>query len=202
MVSLHSSNTAIVDIDPDDSSRSFSFSVLGTTITTTETWTAPGGGVLEFTGLEEGVNYTLERMITNDSEYHWTELEFELFPPDTNPNASDDPFPEYRPEGYLNSSNIDGLSFAQNSEVPRGSDMFDTWTADEFANRDLLNFSDPLEENIGSTFMVVYGLRDFQTAVNDGFLVYGLDPTHLPEPGPLALLGLMLAGLAFVRRSF
>ena len=78
--------------------------------------------------------------------------------------------------------------------------MFQLIFADEDADRDRLFFTDPISVNLGSTFGVVFGLRDFQTRFNDGFLVYGLS-TALPEPGSMALLSMLLAGVAFIRRS-
>ncbi len=94
----------------------FSFSVVGTTFTVNETWTSNGPGMLRFSGLEAGVNYTLVKEITNNTGTAWTRFANELLDPAGQQNDTDRdvlPYPAFVPPGYTTSNDFDGLSFAQ-----------------------------------------------------------------------------------------
>ena len=218
VLSLHTSNQAI-------DGPSFAWEVEGTNITTFETWSGIGDGVLQFENLDHGVNYTLRRNITLPAGIGWLEFTNELLDPvgpafDPGNDAMDSEFPPFVPEGFSASNNHDGLSFAQGGGVPRLSDVFDTVVPDELAGRDFLHFfnelgvlpqaqgTPPVEpEPATGTFFVEFGLRDFWgvgqglrlEGSNNPFLLYGI-ATVVPEPGALACLGLGLIALAFVRR--
>src|SRR5678815_3136939 len=60
---------------------SISVSVVGTTITIEETWTSAGPGFLRIQGLEPRVDYTVQKVITNNSGVAWTRLANEILEP-------------------------------------------------------------------------------------------------------------------------
>ncbi len=164
-ISLHSSNVGI---------GSMSFVVSGTTITITENWTSSGIGVLEISGLE-GVetNYTIVKVINNNSGTAWTRFANELLDQTnqgfdgTDPN----PQPSFVPVGYSTSNDNDGLSFAQGSGLPRTSTVFGSTLVDELSDaRDFIDFfNGSLNTGFADTAMT-FGLRD-NSLVNNPFLL-------------------------------
>ena len=177
----------------------FSFSVVGTTITINETWTNANNVFLRFSGLDEGVDYTVIKRITNNSGFTWTSIANELLDPVLDP---EDPRPQpgFVPVGFSTSSDQDGLSFAQGSGLPRTSSVFPTVVSDELT--DARDFIDFLGANVASgapLFTLTFGLRDSNVAANEPFLlsqrVNVRSVAPVPEPGTWMM---MLAGFGIV----
>src|SRR4026207_1000201 len=129
--SLHPNNVGI-------SSFGFSFDAGTNTITLRETWTGTGPGIVQITGLENTVQYTVVKIITNSSGTHWTSFAQELLAPAGFADAA--PAPARAPPGFTSSNDTDGLSFAQGSGIPRTSIAFGSTAADELGGRDFLDF--------------------------------------------------------------
>jgi hypothetical protein len=149
-------------------------------------------------GLDARENYQVSVNMSGQSS--WTGLSAEILNPSRGWGNSDDPSqPSYVPEGFSTSTDYDGYSFAQGSNLERsfltaagsGFAVF----ADEFTNaRDLLSFSG---SGIGCA-MAVFGLtagkggRAFLLRLNPG------NPLATPEPGAMLLVGTGLVAVARV----
>lgn len=187
---------------------SLSFSVSGTTITINEVWGAAGSGVLQFSGLDANVSYTVIKQITNNTGTGWTRLANELLDPAGQPNDNIDPqpYPAFVPLGFTTSNDSDGLSFAQGSGIPRVSSVFASVVADEFSDaRDFLDFFNGTAPSGGPVFTVQFGLLDQAFTVNQPFLLVqrpNVDSRGpIPEPATILLLSTGLAGVGAAVRK-
>jgi hypothetical protein len=200
VVSLHSSNAGI-------GTMNFSFDAGTNTITIEEDWTSVAMGALLISGLDTGVDYTVLKIITNNSGSDWTRLANELLDPsgdDDDTENDPQPYPSFVPAGFSTSSDFDGLSFAQGSGLPRTSTAFASVFADELTDaRDFLDFFEGLVASGSAAFEMTYGLRD--NASNQPFLlvqrpnVSSREP-EIPEPATYLLIGSALLGIAHYRR--
>lgn len=197
VVSLHSSNVGI---------GSISYTVSGNTITIEEDWTSTGIGILEIDGLDSGADYTVEKLITNNSGSAWNSFANELLDPaGDREDAINDPSPQpgFVPSGFSTSNDVDGLSFAQGSGIPRTSAQFADVFVDELTDvRDFIDFDNGLVPD-GGTDTVSYGLRD--NSDNQPFLLVQRPNERsievpLPASLPLFIAGLAVLGLLYRRR--
>jgi hypothetical protein len=181
----------------------FAFDPVTNTITLTEDWTSVMMGAVLISGLESGVNYTVVKEITNNSGTTWTRLANELLDPAGQQEDLDNdpqPYPAFIPAGFSTSSDLDGLSFAQGSGLPRTSTAFASVFEDELTDaRDFLDFFNGTVLN-GSSFTMTYGLRD--NFDNQPFLlvqrpnVSSREVPEIPEPATMFLVGAGLAAMA------
>ncbi|MEM7253221.1 MAG: hypothetical protein AAF493_17530 [Pseudomonadota bacterium] len=203
IVSLHSTNVGIGDM---------SFSVSGTTITIDEVWTSTDPGFLQISGLENGVDYTIVKNITNNSGDAWESLSNEVLDPiataigDTSDDLDVLPYPAFVPDGFTTSNDNDGLSFAQGSGIPRTSLVFPVIDVDELTDvRDFLDFSGgSLADSAVDTIM--FGLSDNTASNNNQPFLLSQRPSELtmnsvPSPGSLAIMLLGLGVLAWRGRA-
>lgn len=203
--SLHASNTGI-------STFAFEFDGSTNTITLRETWTGTGPGIVQLSGLDDQVSYTVIKVITNSSGVTWTSLAQELLDPAGFADELDAPTPSFAPPGFTSSGESDGLSFAQGSSIPRTSTVFGSVAADELAGRDFLDFFGGGLLN-GNVDTMNFGLQDnnglgdedcVETACpNQPFLLVqrpnsrsDSNGTSIPAPAPLLLVGGGLIALA------
>ncbi|MBC7778499.1 MAG: hypothetical protein H7125_00200 [Proteobacteria bacterium] len=188
-VVLHASN---VGIDP----ASFGFSVLGTTITIRETYTNSGPGSLLIRDLAPNVNYTVQKIITNNTGFVWTSFANELFDPSGQANDALDPAvqPAFVPAGFSTSNNSDQLSFAQGAGLPRTSTRFPNLIVDEVTDqRDFLDFFGANFTSGTTDNFMTFGLLD--DGSNQPFLLFQR-PNEFSRVIPVpAALPLLLSGL-------
>ncbi len=121
---LHASNVGI-------SAFGFAFDASTNTITLRETWNGTGPGIVQMGGLDDGVAYTVIKIITNASGVAWTSFAQELLDPEGFADATDDPAPFFAPPGFTSSNDSDGLSFGQGFGIPRTSTVFGSVLVDE-----------------------------------------------------------------------
>jgi hypothetical protein len=188
---------------------SINVSVVDTTITIEEFWTSAAPGFLQISGLEDGVDYTVHKIIHNNSGIAWTRLANELLDPAGQPNDSLDvlPYPAFVPAGFTTSNDADGLSFAQGAPIPRSSTVFASVFADEDTDvRDFLDFFNGTLANGAVDDFMSFGLRDFQPENNEPFLLAqrpnasSRTSEPVPEPTAFLLLASGLAGVVFIWR--
>jgi hypothetical protein len=183
-----------------------SYSVVGNNITIDEIWNSATPVFLKIEGLDEGVDYTVTKNITNNTALAFTSMANELLDPSGQANDDLDPNPQpgFVPVGFSTSNDNDGLSFAQGSGIPRVSSVFGSVIADELTDvRDFLDFVNG-SAGPGSMFSVSYGLRD-NAGVNQPFLLAQRFNVRsiggVPEPTTWAMLitGFAMAGGAMRR---
>ncbi|HYP04643.1 MAG TPA: PEP-CTERM sorting domain-containing protein [Bryobacteraceae bacterium] len=200
VVSLHASNVGI---------SALGFSVVGNTINISETWTSNAVGVLELSGLDLDVSYTVVKTITNNTGTNWTRIANELLDPlDGNDGSDVLPYPGFVPAGYSTSNNNDGLSFDQGGSIARTSSAFANVQADEVTDvRDFLDFFNGAVPN-GGVFTVQFGVLDQSFAGGNQPLLLVQRPNarsvppDVPEPGTMGLLGSgLLACAAYLGRT-
>jgi hypothetical protein len=196
----------IVSLDPSNlgiSTLASAFDPVTNTITITEDWTSILLGAVLISGLDDGVDYTVVKEITNNSGLTWTRLANELLDPAGDQEDTDNdpqPYPAFVPAGFSTSSDLDGLSFAQGSGLPRTSSAFASVFEDELTDaRDFLDFFNGTVLD-GESFTVTYGLRD-NDGVNQPFLLVQRPnvesrPAEVPEPATMFLVGGGLAAIA------
>jgi hypothetical protein len=184
---------------------SISVSVVGTTITIEETWTSAGPGFLRIQGLEPRVDYTVQKVITNNSGVAWTRLANEILDPagQANDNQDPQPYPAFVPAGFTTSNNNDGLSFAQGAGLPRTSSVFASVFADEGGDaRDFLDFFDGTLANGAVDNFMTFGLRDIPGTNQPLLLSQRPNATsRVPEPASLLILGAAFAGVTLIGRK-
>lgn len=182
------------------------YSITGSTITINEYWGASGPGIIQFNGLKPGANYTVRKNIYNNTGFDWFRFASELLDPYLAGSEDDtydvQPYPSWMPAGFSTSSDMDGLSFAQGTPIPRTSITFSSMIADEISDaRDFLDFYNGLLPS-GAIDTVSFGLRD--NSMNQPFLIMqrpNAQSRKVPDAGGTAmLLGFGLAGLAAIRR--
>ena len=204
IAALHASNQGI-------SAFGFAFDAATNTITLRETWNGTGPGIVQLSGLDDQVDYTVTKIITNSSGVPWVSFAQELLDPVGFLDEQDAPPPAFAPPGFTSSNDQDGLSFAQGSVLPRTSTAFGSVAADELAGRDFLDFFGGTLPD-GSVDTMSFALRDNNgvgdadcegtSCPNQPFLLVqrpnARSVTQVTQPGSLLLLGVGLVGAAFV----
>jgi hypothetical protein len=181
-LAMASAASAVTVTEVSGNLDAFAFAVAGTNITIREVWGPTTDRVvrLEFDGLELGVDYTVTKIVTNNSGFSWVSFGHELLLIDG--SASDDD---------------DGLSFAQDSGIARTSTDFDTLFVDELGLRDFLNWYGGSVGGSGSVTTFSYGLRD-----GEGVQPFLLEQTaNVPEPATWALMILGFGLIGFAARA-
>ena len=201
MVNLHSSNDVITFM---------SSSVVANTITTTETWSGPGIGVIEIVleALDTGDPFTLVRNITIEGDA-WSEFVNELLDPAGQVNDGSDLFPQPAeiPAGFTTSNDSDGIGFDLAAATPDSGGAF-AGAVLTTGTRDILTFSGG--SGASGTIQITYAFIDvrgpflpddaFAPDSNDSLLISS-EAVVLPEAGAMFWLAMMLVGAAFARRG-
>jgi hypothetical protein len=198
-ISLNAANQGITALD---------FTVLGNTIDIIETWGAAGPGVLQFDNVPPTENFTVTKRLTNNTGVDWNRFANELLDPAGDSNDTDldpSPQPAFVPTGFSTSNDFDGLSFAQDSGIPRTSAAFASIFVDELSDaRDFIDFFDGSVPGSGGTDTVSFGLRDNNAnGDNQPFLLIerpNASSRAVPEPGTFSLLALSVVGLLLYYR--
>ena len=191
IASLDPSNLGIGDLQT-------GFDPATNTILLVEDWTSILMGSVLISGLDPSVDYTVVKQITNNTGTTWTRLANELLDPAGNQEDTDNdpqPYPAFVPAGFSTSSDLDGLSFAQGSGLPRVSDIFASVFEDELTDaRDFLDFFNGTVLD-GESLIVTYGLRDNE-GENQPFLLVQRpnvrsrpEEAAIPEPATMFLVG-------------
>jgi len=204
IAALHPSNQGI-------SAFGFAFDPATNTITLRETWSGTGPGIVQMSGLDAGVAYRVNKIITNASGADWISFAQELLDPAGFADDTDDPTPAFAPPGFTSSNDTDGLSFAQGFGLPRTSAVFSNVDVDELGGRDFLDFfgGSLLDGGVDN---MNFGVSDNNglggpncngtSCPNQPFLLVqrpnARSVTAVPQPGSLLLLGAGLLGAAFV----
>ena len=129
----------------------------------------------------------------------------ELLDPAGQANDALDPSPDpyYVPSGYTTSNDLDGLSFAQESNLARTSNVFRSVVSDEYTeHRDYIQYRDGTLSGLAGSDLISFGMRDRHPEENETFLMAQRPNCNtrpvlpgVPEPSSLALLALSAGGL-------
>ncbi len=164
---------------------SMSWTIDGTAIDIYETWAGTGRAFLIFDGLQlPGVDYTVRVHIINSTSIDWNLFSNELLDPagQYEDVQYDQPSEPWVPAGFSCSNDMDGLSFAQGSGIPRTSTSFHSLLTDESATRDYVKFYDGLVPAQSDQELQTFGLRDNANADNQPFLLMqGPNKQSLPS---------------------
>jgi hypothetical protein len=178
--------------EPGSNLASFDFSVNNDTrtITINEVWdtNTAMNVVLRISDFDSGLQaFTVVKNITNNTGGTFGSFQMELLRSDMS-----------------NSPDNDGLSFNQFDRPPiaRTSDKFSMVMADEFNDRDFLNFTNGSVLS-GETVRFTFGLTDRRGTSDPFFLSQNSNFAAIPEPSTWALmiLGFGMVGFAMRRRE-
>jgi len=217
-ISLHSASSSWVTLDniiEDPNAK---------TIEIYETWYGTGYGFLMFEDLENITNYTVTKYITNASNTDWTSFSLELLDryiagvgleddsidprlyPGWVPDNPDFVDCSTTPLCFSTSNDADGLSFAQESLIPRSYTEFSNMHEDESTHqRDFLDFYNGTVAANGGVVSLSFGLRVHSDEGEQQPFLLAQRPNELaaavPEPSTIVLLvaGILILGGVGVR---